>query len=61
MAVIPIGLDVWPYILIATVAVVIGTALGTRVLGRVPQEIFRRVIAVFLIVLGLYMAIAGRG
>jgi len=54
-------LSVWPFIAIATVAVVIGTALGTRVLGRVPQEIFRRVIAVFLIVLGLYMAIAGRG
>jgi uncharacterized membrane protein YfcA len=54
-------LSIWPLVMTATVAVVIGTALGTRVLGRVPQEIFRRVIAVFLIVLGLYMAIAGRG
>ena len=53
-------LRVWPLILTATIAVVVGTALGTRVLGRVPPEIFRRVIAVFLIVLGLYMAIAGR-
>lgn len=54
-------LSVWPLIVTATIAVVVGTALGTRVLGRVPSEIFRRVIAVFLIVLGLYMAIAGRG
>ena len=54
-------LAVWPLILTATVAVAIGTAMGTRVLGRVPPEIFRRVIAVFLIVLGLYMAIAGQG
>jgi uncharacterized protein len=54
-------LRVWPLILTATIAVVVGTALGTRVLGRVPPEMFRRVIAVFLIVLGLYMAIAGRG
>jgi hypothetical protein len=54
-------LSVWPLIVTATVAVIVGTALGTRVLGRVPDTMFRRVIAVCLIVLGLYMAIAGRG
>lgn len=51
----------WPFIAAATVAVVIGTALGTRVLGGLPQEMFRRVVAVLLIVLGVYMATAGRG
>ena len=54
-------LRIWPLITTATITVVIGTAFGTRILGRVPQAIFRRVIAVFLIVLGLYMAIATRG
>lgn len=54
-------LGIWPLVLTATVAVVVGTALGTRVLGRLPQQIFRRVIAVLLVVLGLYMAVAGRG
>jgi uncharacterized membrane protein YfcA len=54
-------LRIWPLIVTATIAVVIGTAFGTRTLGRVPQAVFRRVIAVFLIVLGLYMAIASRG
>jgi uncharacterized protein len=48
---------IWPLVLTATVAVVIGTALGTRVLGRVPPQIFRRVIATLLIALGLYMFI----
>lgn len=52
---------IWPLVLTATIAVVVGTALGTRALGRVPQQRFRRVIAVLLIALGLYMAIAGRG
>lgn len=52
---------VWPLVLTATVAVVVGTALGARVLGRLPQELFRRVIAVLLVSLGLYMALAGRG
>ena len=51
----------WPLVAIATAAVMIGTALGTRVLGRLPQETFRRVVALLLIVLGVYMAIAGRG
>ena len=52
---------IWPLVLIATLAVVAGTALGARVLGRLPQQLFRRVIAVLLIALGLYMAFAGKG
>lgn len=51
---------IWPLVLTATLAVVVGTALGARILGRLPQQLFRRVIAVLLIVLGLYMAIGGR-
>jgi uncharacterized protein len=51
--------DVWPLVLIATVAVVVGTALGTRVLGHLPQRVFRRVLAVLLLMLGVYMATAG--
>jgi uncharacterized membrane protein YfcA len=53
-------IGIWPLVLTATVAVVVGTALGARVLGRLPQQLFRRVIAVLLIILGLSMAIAGR-
>ncbi len=54
-------LAIWPLVLTAVVAVVIGTALGTRVLGRLPQRFFRKVIAVLLVLLGIYMALAGRG
>lgn len=52
---------VWPLIVIATIAVVVGTAVGTRVLGHLPQTLFRRVIGVLLVLLGVYMAVAGRG
>jgi uncharacterized membrane protein YfcA len=52
---------IWPFIVVATAAVVVGTALGTRVLGRLQQTTFRRLIGGLLIVLGLYMAVAGRG
>jgi uncharacterized protein len=49
----------WQYILIATIGVVVGTAFGTRVLGRIPERAFRRTIAVFLLGLGFYMVVAG--
>ncbi len=54
-------LHVWLLVLAATVGVVIGTAFGTRVLGRLPERTFRRVLAVLLLALGLYMAFAGGG
>ncbi|HEX7118540.1 MAG TPA: sulfite exporter TauE/SafE family protein [Longimicrobiales bacterium] len=54
-------LGIWPLVVAAVAAVVVGTALGTRVLGRLPQRLFRRMIAALLIVLGLYMAAAGPG
>jgi uncharacterized protein len=45
----------WPLVLIATAGVVVGTALGTRALGHLPARAFRRVIALLLLALGLYM------
>jgi len=51
----------WPQILIATIGVVIGTVLGTRLLARVPQQAFRRVIAIVLLLLGIYMFGQGIG
>ena len=53
--------DVWPGVLAATAGVIVGTAVGTRVLGRIPQRIFRRVVAVLLLGLGIYMLAAGPG
>jgi len=52
-------LGVWPLVLTATVGVVVGTTLGRRILGRLPPRTFRRAIAVLLILLGLYMSVAG--
>lgn len=54
-------LHVWPLMLIATIAVVVGTLLGTRMLGRLSQTVFRRAIGALLVILGLYMAVLGRG
>lgn len=50
---------IWPLVALATLGVVIGTALGTRVLGRLPQRVFRRTVAVLLLALGVTMLAAG--
>jgi uncharacterized protein len=50
---------IWQQVAVATAAVIVGTALGTRTLSRVPQQLFRRVIAVLLLLLGVYMVLSG--
>jgi uncharacterized membrane protein YfcA len=50
---------IWPLILVATIGVVVGTAVGTRMLTRVPEQTFRRIVSALLIVLGVYMTVAG--
>ena len=54
-------LKVWPLVLTATLGVVVGTMAGRRLLDRLPQRAFRRIIAGLLAVLGIYMIAAGSG
>jgi len=49
---------IWPLVGIAAAGVVVGTALGTRVLGHLPPRMFRRIVAVLLFLLGAYMVLA---
>ena len=48
-------LRLWPLIAIASVGVVAGTLVGMRFLSRVPERLFRRVVAVLLLALGSWM------
>ncbi|HET9796604.1 MAG TPA: sulfite exporter TauE/SafE family protein [Gemmatimonadaceae bacterium] len=50
---------IWPLVLVATLGVVVGTSIGTRVLGHIPPERFRPVVAVLLVILGVYAAVGG--
>lgn len=50
----------WPLLCVASGAVITGTILGTRLLSHIPQRAFRRVVAVLLLALGVYM-IGGGG
>ena len=50
---------IWPWVALATVGVVIGTMLGTRVLVGISEVWFRRVLALILAVLGVAMLMRG--
>lgn len=45
----------WPQLIIITIGVLVGTWAGTRILTRMPQQTFRRVVGFVLLVLGIYM------
>ena len=47
--------NAWPLIAIATLGVVIGTLLGKRLLGRIPEQRFRRIVAGVILALGVSM------
>ena len=48
---------IWPWVAVATVGVAIGTVLGSRVLARIPEVWFRRVLAAVLALLGGAMVV----
>jgi uncharacterized protein len=54
-------LELWPLLLLATAGVAAGTALGTKVLTRLPRAAFRRAVACMLLLLGTYMLVTSRG
>ena len=45
----------WRWIVLATVGAIVGTILGSRVLVRVPDSWFRRILAAILAILGVVM------
>jgi uncharacterized membrane protein YfcA len=51
--------DVLTWIVLAIAAVVAGTLIGTKALGRIPDVWFRRVLALMLAVLGIAMLVLG--
>jgi uncharacterized membrane protein YfcA len=46
----------WPQLLVATGGVIVGTAVGTRVLGRIDEATFHRTLGIGLIGLGAWLA-----
>jgi uncharacterized membrane protein YfcA len=53
------SIGVWPLVVAATVGVIIGTAFGTTLLRWLSERTFRRIVAVLLLALGVYMLARG--
>ena len=51
--------NVWPLIVLASAGTLVGTIGGVRVLGRIPESVFRRIVAALLLALGAYMTFVG--
>jgi uncharacterized membrane protein YfcA len=51
-------LHLWRWLLLASVGVTLGTILGGRILVKIPEVWFRRVLAVVLAALGVWMVTA---
>ncbi|HUE71178.1 MAG TPA: sulfite exporter TauE/SafE family protein [Pirellulaceae bacterium] len=45
----------WPELASATVGAVVGTLIGDRILRRLPEPIYRRIVGVLILALGIYM------
>jgi uncharacterized membrane protein YfcA len=48
-------LRVWPLIAITSAAVLLGTIAGRTLLGRIPDKLFRRLVAGLILILGVTM------
>ena len=50
-------LTIWPTIAGLTLATVAGTIAGRRVLSRIPERVFHRIISAVVLLLGAYMLV----
>ncbi len=49
--------QVWKYLALGTLGVVIGTVLGQRVLVKIPEKVFRRFVAFIILGLGIALVV----
>lgn len=45
----------WPVVVTATAGAVVGTLLGAKLLRRIPEALYRRLVSLLLVALGIYM------
>jgi uncharacterized protein len=49
--------NAWPVIAVSVIGVVVGTLAGERVLRRIPERLFRRVVSAILLIIGILLLI----
>jgi uncharacterized membrane protein YfcA len=48
-------LQIWPALLLAIIGVIVGTIAGERVLRKIPERLFRSVVSLIILGLGISM------
>ena len=51
-------LSIWPLVAMCTVAVIAGTFAGRTVLGRIDEEMFRKLVSGLILALGIWLLVA---
>jgi uncharacterized membrane protein YfcA len=49
--------SIWPFILVATVGVILGTLGGKKILGKIPENIFKKTVAAVILLVGILVLI----
>jgi uncharacterized protein len=52
-------LSAWPLLLASIIGVLLGTFWGVRLLRRIPEQMFRKLLNVLILALGIYMVVHG--
>jgi uncharacterized membrane protein YfcA len=47
--------SIWPLVVVATLGALVGTLLGVRLLSWIPDAVFKRLVSLLILALGLFM------
>ena len=50
----------WPILVATTIGTLIGTVIGKRVLTKIPEPLYRRIVSTLVLLLGVFMLSQGR-
>lgn len=50
-------LSIWPWIAVASVGVLMGTEIGVRILGKIPEAIFKKTVSGIILLIGIFVLI----
>lgn len=50
--------DAWLYVIAATAGTIMGTLIGQRLLGQIPEAVFRKLVAALILILGMALLVS---
>ncbi len=47
--------DIWQLVAVATVGVILGTLAGEKILGKIPEQFFKKVVSAIILLIGIFV------